>query len=31
MKIFGVSVITILIVGAAYYAGQKGLLGALPF
>lgn len=31
MKIFGISVVTILVVVAAYYAGQKGLLGSLPF
>lgn len=27
MKIFGVSLMTILIVAIAYYAGSKGLLG----
>ncbi len=31
MKIFGVSVLTIALVFGAYYAGQKGLLGAVPF
>ena len=27
MKIFGVSLMTILIIAVAYYAGSKGLLG----
>jgi hypothetical protein len=27
MKIFGVSVVTLLLIVAAYYAGSKGLLG----
>jgi len=31
MKILGVSVVTIALVVGAYYAGQKGLLGSLPF
>lgn len=30
-KILGVSVGTIALVVAAYYAGQKSLLGSLPF
>lgn len=31
MKIFGVSLLTIGLVVGAYYAGQKALLGTLPF
>lgn len=31
MKIFGISVMTIALVVGAYYAGQKQLLGAVPF
>lgn len=27
MKVFGVSLMTILIVAVAYYAGSKGMLG----
>jgi hypothetical protein len=27
MKIFGISLFTIILVAAAYYAGSKGLLG----
>jgi len=30
MRVFGISIVTILLLVAAYWLGQKGLLGALP-